>query len=339
MFNCFKNTLGVILISAASMFAQSNGDNANAQPYVAPQAPPQQGYNQIYAVPQQNYNQVYAVPQQNYNQVYAVPQQSYGQVYVVPQQGYGQVYAVPQPSYNQVYAVPPQNYNQANYNQANVPPPPEEKKKTGRTLQTLNFVIPFENETWDVDDRDADWSSIGYEFNWSRYRIGDNKLSSAFGLSLGYVAGDIKNNTWGEANMDGLDFNLKFGWGMAPATDNLIVAFHVLMGFDIKVLEGDNGKTSNTETNGYNTVSTTTTNTESIEYSADYIDFILGGDLVLAYLFNDAFAIVGGIDVTTNVLGVGIYSYELSFRRHSDFFTYMFTGVNIAPRVGIAFIF
>ena len=343
-----------ILISALFFTASSFAQQANtyvvpvnnqqpypAQPYNQGYVVPQQNYNQGYVVPQQNYNQGYVVPQQNYNQGYVVPQQNYNQGYVVPQQNYNQGYVVPQQSYNQGYVAPQQNYNQANYNQPYPPPQPEEPKKSGRSLQTLNFALPIENETWEVDDSDIDWSSIGYEFNWSRYKISENKLTSVFGLSIGYVAGDTKGEKGKRGpDLDGLDFNLKFGWGMAPLSDNFVLAFHLLMGFDIKALEGDYKKVSETETYNYGVVSyPTEPEPTSTNFSATYIDAILGGDLIAAYLFSEAFAVVGGIDVTTNVLGLGVYSYEYQNSKESEALSYMFSGINIVPHIGIAFIF
>lgn len=351
LYKCSKFVFVPILFFTATAFAQQANNYVapvnNQQPYAAQPynnqgyAAPPQNYNQGYAVPQQNYNQGYAVPQQNYNQGYVVPQQNYNQGYAVPQQNYNQGYAVPQQNYNQGYAVPPQNYNQANYNQPYAPVQNGENKKVGRTLQSFNFALPVENETWEVDNTHIDWNSIGYEFNWSRYRINDNKLTSVLGISIGYVAGDTeaKKNLKGP-DLDGLDFNLKFGWGMAPLSDNLIVAFHLLMGFDIKAVEGDLDAPPITESSYYNGSSVVaSSDTSSADYSATYIDALLGGDLIAAYLFNEAFAVVGGIDITTNVLGVGIYSYDNHNSKDREVLSYMFSGINIVPHIGIAFIF
>ena len=319
---CTKTMLAAMLIFSASSFAQTDDDYAeqssDAQSYSDGQS---NGYssdaNQGYAAP---------APQQPTTYLVQQPQQQYNQGYAAPQQQYNQGYAAPAPQQTTYIVQQPQQQ----YNQPYVQPQPAQPVKTGKTLQSLNFALPIESETWGVDDNDIEWSSIGFEFNWTRYRVNDNGFSSIFGLSIGYITGETEGKRGIKGpDMDGMDFNMKFGWGMAPVSNQLIFAFHFLMGFDIKALECETEETYDED--GYIKV--------SAEYSATYIDLMLGGDLILAYQVSDKFAIVGGIDITSNLFGFGAFSVEASYDDNDEVLSYMFSGINIVPHVGIAFVF
>ena len=319
---CTKTMLAAMLIFSASSFAQTDDDYAeqssDAQSYSDGQS---NGYssdaNQGYAAP---------APQQPTTYIVQQPQQQYNQGYAAPQQQYNQGYAAPAPQQTTYIVQQPQQQ----YNQPYVQPQPAQPVKTGKTLQSLNFALPIESETWEVDDNDIEWSSIGFEFNWTRYRVNDNGFSSIFGLSIGYITGETEGKRGIKGpDMDGMDFNMKFGWGMAPVSNQLIFAFHFLMGFDIKALECETEETYDED--GYIKV--------SAEYSATYIDLMLGGDLILAYQVSDKFAIVGGIDITSNLFGFGAFSVEASYDDNDEVLSYMFSGINIVPHVGIAFVF
>ena len=324
-----KMMLATVLFLALSAFAQNDGYAEYAQPQQGYGQPQQ--YNNGYAQPQsaygqQQYNNGYAQPQQGYGQPqynngYAQPQQGYGQPqqynngYAQPQQGYGQ----PQ-QYNNVYAQPQQAYGQ---------PAPQPKQKTGMSLQTLNLAIPVENETWEMDSDgpgDTEWSSVGYEFSWTRYRVNESGYSSVFGLTLGYVSGEMEPERANRGvDLSGMDFNMKFGWGMAPVANDVIVAMHVLMGIDFKLIENEDDY-------------------PGVEYSAFVFDVMLGGDLIVGFRVTENFGFVAGVDVTTNLLGLGAFSYD---RNNSDDYddyddswgiSYLFSGINVVPHVGVAFI-
>jgi hypothetical protein len=295
--------LATVLSLALSAFAQNDGYAEYAQP--------QQQYNNGYAQPQPAYGQ------QQYNNGYAQPQQGYGQQqynngYAQPQQGYGQ----PQ-QYNNGYAQPQQGYAQ---------PAPQPQQKTGMSLQTLNFVLPIEHETWDMNSDgpgDADWSSIGYEFSWTRYRVNESGYSSVFGLTLGYVSGEMEPERANRGiDLSGMDFNMKFGWGMAPVANDVIVALHVLMGLDFKLVENEDDY-------------------PGVEYSSFVFDVMLGGDFIVGFRLTDNFGIVAGVDVTTNLFGVGAFSYDHNDDYSDDSWgiSYLFSGINVVPHVGVAFIF
>lgn len=280
--------LATVLSLALSAFAQDEGYAEYAQPQQG-YAQPQQ-YNNGYAQPQQGYGQ----PQQ-YNNGYAQPQQGYAQ----PQQAYGQ-------------------------------PAPQPKQKTGMSLQTLNLAIPVENETWEMDSDgpgDTEWSSVGYEFSWTRYRVNESGYSSVFGLTLGYVSGEMEPERANRGvDLSGMDFNMKFGWGMAPVANDVIVAMHVLMGIDFKLVENEDDY-------------------PGFEYSAFVFDVMLGGDLIVGFRVTENFGFVAGVDVTTNLLGLGAFSYDATNGDDYDDYddswgiNYLFSGINVVPHVGVAFIF
>ena len=335
---CTKTMFAAMLIFSASSFAQTDNGYAeqpsNTQSYSDGQSNSYSSdANQGYAAPapQQPTTYIIQQPQQQYNQGYAAPAPQQPTTYIVqqPQQPYNQGY--PQQT---TYIV---QQPQQPYNQPYVQPQPAQPQKTGKTLQSLNFALPIEMETWEIDDNDIEWSSIGFEFNWTRYRFNDNGYSSIFGVSIGYVTGgtEMKGGNNGP-DMNGMDFNMKFGWGMAPVSNQLIFAFHFLMGFDIKALEGDDEVVVYKDRYDYYSDRSESVRTKmDVEYSASYIDLMLGGDLILAYQVSDKFALVGGVDITTNLFGFGIFTDESG----DDALSYMFSGINIVPHVGIAFIF
>ena len=333
---CTKAMLAATLICAASSFAQTDDGYADpsygsedTQSYAAPAPAPVAA-----PAPQQNNAPIYVNATQG-NQIYAVPQQNNAPIYVNATQP------------NQGYAAPQQNYNQGynnGYNQNYAAVPVAQPPKTGRTLQALQFALPIETVTWEIDDSNTDieYSSIGFEFNWTRFRVNDNGYSSLFGLSIGYVTGETEGKRGIKGpDMDGMDFNLKFGWGMAPVAKEFIFAFHIFMGFDIKALEGEFDDTDEYEDYDYNRDTyVTTSRTVSLEYSSTYISSMLGGDLLLAYQINNSFALVGGIDISTNLAGFGVFSYDYgSYSDNSDPITFMFSGINIVPHIGISFVY
>lgn len=198
------------------------------------------------------------------------------------------------------------------------------------SLQTLNLAIPVENETWEMDSDgpgDTEWSSVGYEFSWTRYRVNESGYSSVFGLTLGYASGEMEPERANRGvDLSGMDFNMKFGWGMAPVANDVIVAMHVLMGIDFKLIENEDDY-------------------PGVEYSAFVFDVMLGGDLIVGFRVTENFGFVAGVDVTTNLLGLGAFSYD---RNNSDDYddyddswgiSYLFSGINVVPHVGVAFIF
>lgn len=198
------------------------------------------------------------------------------------------------------------------------------------SLQTLNLAIPVENETWEMDSDgpgDTEWSSVGYEFSWTRYRVNESGYSSVFGLTLGYVSGEMEPERANRGiDLSGMDFNMKFGWGMAPVANDVIVAMHVLMGIDFKLVENEDDY-------------------PGVEYSAFVFDVMLGGDLIVGFRVTENFGFVAGVDVTTNLLGLGAFSYDINNSDDYDDYddswgiSYLFSGINVVPHVGVAFIF
>ena len=331
---CTKTMLAATLIFAASSFAQTDDGSAepsygseDTQSYAAPAPAPVAA-----PAPQQSSTPIYVNATQG-NQVYAVPQQNNAPIYVNATQA------------NQGYAVPQQNYNQGynnGYNQTYVVPPvAAQPPKTGRTLQALSFALPIESVTWDIENEndDIEYSSIGFLFNWTRYRVNDNGYSSLFGLSLGYVTGETEGERgYKGPDMDGMDFNMKFGWGMAPVAKEVIFAFHIFMGFDLKAVEGEYSQTYEDEEYDYNRGTyVTRTETVSAEFSSFHIASLLGGDLIIGYQFSEAMAVVGGVDISTNILGFGAFSNEKS--DDTEAFGILFSGISITPHIGISFVY
>lgn len=200
-----------------------------------------------------------------------------------------------------------------------------EKKpmRTTKSLQSMNFYLPIESETWKIKAINFDWSSVSYQFGWTRYRTDANGYSSIFGLGIGFLNGSLKDEiTRKKTDLKGLDFNLKLGIGMAPISNELIVAVHFLCGLDMKLIEGD----VRTDTRKYNP-------------GAIYVDAVIGGDLVVGYHVFDSIGVIGGIDITTNAYGIGAYYNDPGRLSKTSRLSYLFTGVNVTPHIGMFFVF
>ncbi len=369
MKNAFKMAgakfLFATLIAAGISYAQYDNsgyvDNAYSQGY---NNGPQQGYqnngyNQGYNNgPQQGYqdngyNQGYNNgPQQGYqnngyNQGYNNgPQQGYqnngyNQGYNNgPQQGYQNN------GYNQGYNNgPQQGYQGSVYSQGYNNPPPQGTynpvaAKDVKVLQTLNFALPIESEEWKIGHGRADMSSYGFEFLWNRIKVAQNGYSSTFGLGFGYNNVSVEDQ-W---DISGFDFNLKAGWGFAPVAGDFILAMHIILGFDVKILEEEGHSRFDVEEEEdydvYNRSYSYSRSTYAYEASANYIDLLLGGNVVLAYQVTSNFGVTAGVDVTTNMVGLGAFSIEYGYDDDDSWvISYQFTGINITPRAGIFFTF
>jgi hypothetical protein len=323
--------------------------NGNPQPYngnpqPAPQTNPQPVVNQAPAA--QNYDNQANVNNQGYNVQNNYGNQGYVQGNPNPQQPYNnpQPYNNAQPYNNvqgnqQVYGNveyaqnnsvngTPQNYG-AQPENVNSSPKEEKPSRVDKTLQSMNFALPIEKETWKVGSSRLEWNSIGYEFSWTRYNVEKSGYSSVFGLTIGFLTGDVKDRV----DLDGLDVNMKFGWGMAPISNDLVLALHFICGFDLKMLEGDYVVKEN---NG------SLQETVPYTYEATYVDAMVGGDVIVAYNISDSFGVIAGVDVTTNVFGIGSFSMESNVEYIDDDsikLSYLFSGINIVPHVGMFFMF
>ena len=211
---------------------------------------------------------------------------------------------------------------------------PQPQAKMSKSYHSLNFVVPIENQTWGVGSTDFDWNSVGYEFSWTRYKVSQSGFSSVFGLYIGYIDGELE-----DADLSGSDFGVKFGWGGAPVRGGSVMfAIHFLMSFDFKMLDGtynshDTYNSSDSYSYYYDSYSHDFDYT--YDYNANYINFSMGGDVILAFQFTEYFGLLTGLDIMTNAFGLG----SLDAGNYDDTFSYLFSGVNFIPHVGLAFIF
>lgn len=192
-----------------------------------------------------------------------------------------------------------------------------------KTIQSMNFSLPIESERWKIKPQRFDWKSIGYQFSWTRYGTEENGYSSVFGLGIGFLTGDLEDNI----DMKGLDFNIKVGLGMAPISNNLIIAFHFICGLDLKIVEGDIS------------VQTDARHTYKFTHGSAYIDAFFGGDLIIGYHIFESLGFISGVDITTNAYGIGAYYTDLEQKSKVYKMSYLFTGVNITPHIGLFFLF
>ena len=200
-----------------------------------------------------------------------------------------------------------------------VEPVSKRKLRTFKTIQSFNFNIPNESETWEVKSDKYEWNSVGYQFTWTRFKTEESGYSTLFGLGAGFFTGDLKDSSFDDkVKFKGLDFNMKLGLGYAPISNELIVAVHFICGVNVKFADGD----AYIDEDKY---SPATVN----------VDATIGGDFIIGYQISGSIGIIAGIDITTNAFGIGGYSKEISKASKVTQLNYVFSGINITPHIGI----
>jgi hypothetical protein len=314
-----------------------------------------------------------------------VPQQDSAQAQIEPYIEPAPAYEPPQQTYVQGYGKPPEGF----YGYFGYAPPAEnagccckeadstkkeEKEKNYKSLQSFNFSIPIQSETYGLKspDYDVDASHFGFGINWNRIRVEKSLYSSVVGLGVNYIMSEWDGGGKKDIKFSGLDANFKFGFGVSPLTDRFILAIHFIFGFDYKMQKAVFKKKIGDYKmfQGLGIPDEVAKTNLELKYTAHNLDLELGGDLVIGYQFTNSFGVLAGIDITTNMIGVGAlmsssevpdglkegvsgmtsaqYSnypdemYELeAFSDHDDirFFLYNTTGLSIVPRIGIFFAF
>ena len=297
---------------------------------------------------------------------YEPPQQMYVQGYGKPPEGFYGYFG---------YAPAAENTNAGCCcKEADSTAKKEEKEKDYKSLQSFNFSIPILFETYGLKspDYDVDASHFGFGINWNRIRVEKGLYSSVVGLGVNYIMSEWDGGGKKDIKFSGLDANFKFGFGVSPLTDRFILAIHAIFVFDYKmqkaVFKKKIGDFKMFQSLGIPD-EISRTNLE-LNYTAHSLDLELGGDLVFGYQFTKNFGVLAGVDITTNMIGVGALlaksdapdgfedgienipsSAYLSYpdeqdelRTFSDsddirFFLYNTTGLNIVPRIGIFFAF
>lgn len=312
MFTTLSKTVGIVIMcSTVSLFAQEDPIAVipSFDDYETPVTQVPSGYMLVPAAPQVAPAQVQAIPNTD-NQKFYQDMNQQVQVSERP--------AVEPPVEKKENIVEPQAGE----------PSKKNRLRTNKTIQSMNFYLPIESETWKIKPQRYDWSSIGYQFSWTRYKTEENSYSSVFGLGIGFLVGDLNNEYFREKiDLKGLDFNVKVGLGMAPISNDFIVAFHFICGLDLKVVEGD--------------IAVQMNNSFSKKYThgAAYADTFIGGDLILGYHIFDSLGVIAGVDITTNAFGIGVYYTETENDSNAHKMNYLFSGVNITPHIGLFFVF
>ena len=73
-------------------------------------------------------------------------------------------------------------------------PAPSKKIRNNKTLQSYNFNLPIESETWEVKSDKQEWNSLGFQLSWTRYKTEESGYSTLFGLGASYFTGDLKDD-------------------------------------------------------------------------------------------------------------------------------------------------
>ena len=249
-----------------------------------------------------------------------------------------------------------------------------EKEKKSKILHSLHVSIPIESETYDFkkDHFKVDASHFGVGGSWNRIRIDDGLYSSVGGIGFNYIMSEWDGG--GSKNLDynGLDVNLKFGFGVAPVRERFMLAIHVFFGFDYKMLQAEFKEDMSKmfdDMDGIDMDFSMDFDDLGLDYTITHtmhsLDFILGGDLIMAYQVSDHFGFMAGVDISSNMIGGGILlsktemSLGLSalssiggYDDHGDYddfedggddevspILYFVSGINIVPRIGIFFTF
>lgn len=381
--------LTTILSFSSAAFGQVNeADVTEQQPAIVEQAPASEpvveqstiAAEQPAAVESQPvYAEQTPVAAQQQNSAQEVPVQPYVEpapTYEPPQQTYVQGYGKPPEGFYGYfgYAPPAENSNAGCCCKEADSTAKKEEKKDYKSLQSFNFSIPIQSETYGLKspDYDVDASHFGFGINWNRVRVEESLYSSVVGLGISYIMSEWDGGGKKNIEFNGLDANFKFGFGISPLTDRFILAIHMIFAFDYKMQKavfkkklGDFQMFQNLDMPD----EISRTNLE-LKYTAHNLDLELGGDLVIGYQFTKSFGLLAGVDITTNMIGVGAlmsssdapdgledsaramassqysnYSDEIkeleAFSEGDDirFFLYNTTGLNIVPRIGIFFAF
>lgn len=185
--------------------------------------------------------------------------------------------------------------------------PEERPSSNSKVLHALNFIVPIENSIW--DDRLVNFGA-GLGLNWSRYRIESSGFSTVASLALSFIVAEAHYVD----DYEGIDANLKYGWGFAPIRDKGLLAFYGQLGFDFKYLDGTN--TAGGE-----------------DYLGDLLSFNLlqlGTKVVFGTTqINDRIRLICGVDVMVEILTIGSYD-------RAGTIVVQFEDFTVAPYLGAA---
>jgi hypothetical protein len=183
----------------------------------------------------------------------------------------------------------------------------EQPVKSYKLMHAFNVVLPIENAIW--DDRLVGFG-VGLGLNWSRYRIESSGFSTVASLALSFVNAEAHYSD----DYEGIDVNLKYGWGFAPIRNKGLLAFYGQLGFDFKYLDGahaDGGE----------------------DYLGDLLSFNLlqlGTKIIVGTTpINDRVRLICGIDVMVEFLTIGSYD-------RAESIIVQFEDITFAPYLGAA---
>lgn len=195
-----------------------------------------------------------------------------------------------------------------------------EKEKNFKILHSFHVSIPIESEKYDFkkDHFKVDASHFGVGGNWNRIRVDEGLYSSVVGIGFNYIMSEWDGG--GSRNLDynGLDVNLKFGFGVAPVREKFILAIHAFFGFDYKMLQAEFKADLSNMFDDMDGISMNGNAMDFGDLGLDYkithtmhsLDIVLGGDLIMAYQITDHFGVMAGIDISSNMVGGGVLLAE-----------------------------
>ena len=209
-----------------------------------------------------------------------------------------------------------------------------------KVVHSINLSLPYEHRTVEIEDIFADSEvnppdtvTLNYfsaNFNWNRMAIYDSGFSFLLGMGIGFTT--AVPQAFFTDFLSGVRTDIKTGWGFAPInTDKMILAFHGFIAVNLRYLKAEEERAQTGSNANYTTYA---------YHIFDY-DMPIGIDGVFVFKLGDSFALFTGLDLSTNLFGVGMYDADDHGEGGSEGyeFTYGFTGINVTPRIGICWVF
>ncbi|MBR1721240.1 MAG: hypothetical protein IJ727_01945 [Treponema sp.] len=177
-----------------------------------------------------------------------------------------------------------------------------------RSVHTIGFNIPIQSQTWEYEayrselgdyDVELDMSLVGFDFFYNHLSVSDSRFSRFIDCEIGYASMSVdKQRLENSSSIDpdmgkltGFDTRFLFGIGFAPVNlEKFILAIHGTFGVSLTVVEGkQNGITS-----------------EAVSFNT-----FLGANAQGAFRLSDTFGLTGGIHMYTNLVGGGVFAYDI----------------------------
>ena len=176
-----------------------------------------------------------------------------------------------------------------------------------RSIHSIGFNIPVQSQTWEYEayrtelgdfDVELDMSLVGFDFFYNHLSVSESRFSRFIDCEIGYASMSVDKmhmNNYStispDLKMSGFDTRFLFGIGFDPVNlERFILALHGTFGVALTVV--------NKEENG-------------ITSEAVGCYTFLGANAQGAFKLSDTFGLTGGIHMYTNLIGGGVFAYDI----------------------------